>query len=139
MRQGERGQVSIMIVGFFVLVGLLVVAVVNSSAAFLQHQELNNLVDGAALAAADALQQESVYEHGVDAGPAALDPARAREIVGEYLAAANEPLARWRVSADGNGIHVHLERVIEFALAPPGWSGRSVVSADATAQLRVPR
>ncbi len=45
----ERGTVTVMTIGFLVLLGLLTVVVVNSSAAFLERQRLNNLADGAAL------------------------------------------------------------------------------------------
>lgn len=138
MTHREGGQVSVMIVGFFIVIGLLAVVVVNSSAAFLQRQELNNVADGAALAAADALQQESVYANGLGAH-APVDPARASQIVREYLLTSGADVARWRVTADQSGIHVHLERLIDLALAPPGWRDSSRVTADATAQLRVPQ
>ena len=46
----ERGSITVMSIGFLLLLGTLTVVVVNASAAFLQRQELNNLADGAALA-----------------------------------------------------------------------------------------
>ena len=49
-RPDERGSITVMSLGFLLLIGALTVVVVNASAAFLQRQELNNLADGAALA-----------------------------------------------------------------------------------------
>ncbi len=125
-----------MVVGFFIVVGLLAVVVVNSSAAFLQRQELNNVADGAALAAADALQENTIYRDGVGED-APLDPQRASQIVSDYLSSTGNGVARWTVTTDGAGIHVHLERNIELALTPPGWRSTTNVTADATALLRI--
>src|SRR5688572_2766781 len=58
----ERGSITVMSIGFLLLLGTLTVVVVNASAAFLQRQELNNLADGAALAAADGLDAAAFYE-----------------------------------------------------------------------------
>jgi uncharacterized membrane protein len=77
----EEGTVTVMTIGFLVLVGLLTVVVVNASAAFLERQRLNNLADGAALAAADGLDEAVFYaDREVE-----LDAAEARRLVGDYL------------------------------------------------------
>ncbi len=60
----EDGQITVMTIGFFVFLGLLAVVVVNSSAAFLQRQQLDNVADGAALAAADGLSRADFYRRG---------------------------------------------------------------------------
>ena len=75
MNRREEGTITVMVVGFVVVVALLAVVVVNASAAFLQRQELDNVADGAALAASDALSETSVYEEGLDKN-APLDPER---------------------------------------------------------------
>lgn len=51
----DRGNITIMSVGFFTILGLLGVVVINASAAFLERQELAGLADRAALHAADQL------------------------------------------------------------------------------------
>lgn len=132
----ERGQITVMTVGFFLFLGLLVVVVVNASAAFLQHQELDNLADGAALAAADGLSREDFYRRGAD-DHVQIDQAEARSLVGSYLAASGEQVTVVRISARGDQVHVHIERVIEVAIAPPGWTPQATIVSNATSQLRI--
>ncbi|MDX6277445.1 MAG: hypothetical protein QOJ72_1573 [Nocardioidaceae bacterium] len=132
----ERGQITVITIGFFVFLGLLVVIVVNASAAFLQHQELDNLADGAALAAADGLSREDFYRHGVGSH-VQIDQGEARRLVASYLAASGERVAVVRISADGDRVHVHIERAVDVAIAPPGWTSRTTIASDATSQLRL--
>jgi Flp pilus assembly protein TadG len=120
----------VMTIGFLLFLGLLTVVVVNSSAAFLQRQRLDNLADGAARAAADGLSRDVFYREG----RIALDGAQARGIVGEYVGTPDVRTA-W-VRTEGDEVRVRLERVIGMALAPPGWPSRTTIVAEATAQLR---
>ena len=126
----ERGTVTVMTIGFLVLLGLLTVVVVNSSAAFLERQRLNNLADGAALAAADGLDEAGFYADR----DVVLDPNEARRLVSDYLA--GEQVRVIDVTTDADVVHVHLERDLELALSPPGWASRATIVADATSQLR---
>lgn len=126
----ERGTVTVMTIGFLFLLGLLTVVVVDSSAAFLERQRLNNLADGAAIAAADGLDEPGFYADR----QVVLDPAEARRLVGDYLA--GEQVRNVDVRADGDTVSVHLERELDLALAPPGWASSTTIVADATAQLR---
>ena len=62
----ERGQTTVLIVGFAVVLMMAVAMVVNASAAYLQRQSLDNLADGAALMAADAgAEGDDVYAGGL--------------------------------------------------------------------------
>lgn len=128
----DDGTVTVMTIGFLVLIGLLTVVVVNSSAAFLERQRLNNLADGAALAAADGLDEAGFYadRHIV------LDPAEVRRLVSDYLA--GERVRVVQVSTEGDSVNVRLERELDLALTPPGWTSSTVVVAEATAELRTP-
>ena len=76
-RRAERGQTSVLIMGFFLVAVLLTVVVVDASAAFLRRQRLDAVADGAALAAADGVQGEQVYEGGLGER-AQIDPVAAR-------------------------------------------------------------
>ncbi len=125
-----------MTIGFFVLLGLLSVVVINSSAAFLQRQELGNLADGAALAAADGLSKDAFYRDGAD-GDLELDPAEASRLVAQYVAASGEQVGRVAVTATADEVHVRLERSVSLAIAPPGWASQTTIVAEATAQLRL--
>ena len=94
----ERGTITVMTIGFLMLLGLLTVVVVDSSAAFLERQRLNNLADGAALAAADGLDEPGFYTDR----RVVLDPAEARRLVGDYLA--GEQLRVVDVRSDGDTV-----------------------------------
>jgi uncharacterized membrane protein len=126
----ERGTVTVMTIGFLMLLGLLTVVVVDSSAAFLERQRLNNLADGAALAAADGLDEADFYADR----RVVLDPEEARRLVSDYLA--GEDVRAVDVSADADTVHVHLERDLDLPLTPTGWASRTTIVADATSQLR---
>jgi len=128
----EDGTITVMTVGFLVLVGLLTVVVVNASAAFLERQRLNNLADGAALAAADGLDEAGFYADR----DIVLDPAEARRLVGDHLSGTHMRVVR--VSTTDDSVSVHLERELDLALTPPGWRSSTIVVADATAELRTP-
>ena len=126
----ERGTVTVMTIGFLLLLGLLTVVVVDSSSAFLERQRLNNLADGAALAAADGLDEAGFYTDR----RVVLDPEEARRLVSDYLSGEEVRVAD--VRTDGDTVSVHLERDLDLALTPPGWTSHTTIVADANAQLR---
>lgn len=136
--RSERGQITVMTIGLFVLLGLLAVVVINSSAAFLQRQQLSNLADGAALAAADGLSEEAFYRHGAD-DSVRLDPAEARRLVASYVAASGGEVSDVTVTASEDMVHVRVEKTVSLAIAPPGWSSRTTIVSEATSQLRLNR
>ncbi|MFI5427640.1 pilus assembly protein TadG-related protein [Aeromicrobium sp. UC242_57] len=125
----EEGQITVMTVGFLVVIGLLVVVVVNSSAAFLERRKLDNLADGAAIAAADGLSRDTFYEKG----DIVLDRSQARRLVRQYVTTPGTRVARVSISDDE--VTVRLERRIDLAIRPPGWSSRTRIVAEATARL----
>ena len=126
----ERGTVTVMTIGFLLLLSLLTVVVVNSSSAFLERQRLNNLADGAALSAADGLDEAGFYTDR----RVVLDPEEARQLVSDYLSGQDVRVAD--VITDGDTVRVHLERDLDLALTPPGWTSHTTIVADANAQLR---
>lgn len=130
MTRTERGNVSVTSIGFLVVIGLMTVLVVNASAAFLAKQELNNLADGAALTAADGLDEAGFYA-GTDVR---LDPAQARRLVTGYLQ--GRPARVVEVVVDADTVRVALERDLSLRLVPPGWFDSTRVTAEATSQLR---
>lgn len=125
----EKGTVTVMTIGFLVLLGLLTVVVVDASDAFLERQRLHNLADGAALAAADALDEAGYYaDHRIR-----LDAGDARRLVGDYLS--GEAVRVVTVVADADTVSVRLERDLDLAITPPGWQRSATISADASAML----
>ena len=138
--RGERGQVSLLIVGFAAMLILLVSVVVDASAAFLQRQAIESLADGAALAAADGVQGEQVYTGGLGS-MAQIDPVVAQRYVDTYLASSGAttrfPGLRWSVHPAGDSVTVHLSAPINLPLAPPGWVQTATVDGVASAVVPV--
>ncbi|MRK01041.1 MULTISPECIES: pilus assembly protein TadG-related protein [Aeromicrobium] len=127
----EEGQITVMTIGFLVFIGLLAAVVINASAAFLERQELDNMADGAALAAADGLSRDIFYRRG----EVTLDDAEARRLVGSYVT--GDGIRIVRVSTDEEEVSVRLERSIDLAISPPGFTSRTTIVSEATAQLRL--
>lgn len=129
----DEGTITVMTIGFLLFLGLLAVVVVNSSAAFLQRQQLDNVADGAARSAADGLSREVFYREG----EVELDPAQARQLIDDYVSSPGIRIAY--VRASGDRVQVRLERTVSLALAPPGWQSRTTIVSEATAELRTAR
>ena len=134
-RDDERGQVTVLVVGFFVVVATLVAVVVDASAAYLQRQRLSNLADGAALAAADAVDLAALYADGVGAS-LPLSDAAARQQVADYLGVAGadvEGLA-WTVGTTADQVEVQVSGMLDLPLGVPGVATRIRVTATGAAQ-----
>ena len=139
-RPPEEGQTGLLVVGFFLLATLLVVVVVDASAAYLRRQQLDAVADGAALAAADAIHNEHVYEHGLGA-QAPIDPGAARRHVAAHLqmigARREYPRLTYQVRTTAESVRVRVSTPLELPFAPPGWAERVRVTGTAAALVRV--
>lgn len=85
-RAGDEGQVAILIVGLFVIVLVLVLGAIDVTAAQLGRMRLLDVADATALDAADALDEEAAYAHGLSDTPVLTDRS--------VLRAAEDHLAR---------------------------------------------
>ncbi len=85
-RRGDVGQVTVLIIGFVGVVVMLISVVTCASSIYLARRSLAGAADGAALAAASALDEAAVYSHDTDLLP--LDEARAKAAVADYARAA---------------------------------------------------
>ena len=139
-RDAERGQVTVMIIGFFLVVGLLTVVVVDASAAYLRNQSLNSLADGAALAAVDGIEGEQVYGGDLD-DRAEIDPELAEQYVEQYLddigAHDDYPALAWDVHLVGERAVVEISAPLTLPFSPPGWDDSSIVTGEASAVVPV--
>ncbi|MBW9213678.1 hypothetical protein KV102_02395 [Mumia sp. zg.B53] len=139
MSRPESGQVTVMIVGFFVVAGLVVAMAVNASAAYLGQRRLADLADGAALAASEGVTRSSLYAAGDRT--IALDAAAARTAAEDYLresgAGATVRGLTWQVDESGDAVRVRLRAGVRMPLVPPGWGETARVEADAVVELRV--
>ena len=141
-RRDERGQATLLIVGFAAVLAMLVAVVVDSSAAYLQRQGLDSLADGAALHGADlGATGVDVYQGGVPAETLALTQAQARAAVGAYLrdagAFARYPGLSYAVRVAGDRLEVSLRAPLDLPLAVPGSPERTTVGAEGSAVVGV--
>lgn len=132
MTRDETGGITVLTVGFFVIVGLLVVVVVDASAVFLARRDLMNSADRVALHAADGLDLERVYAQGID-DEVVLDASDAQRLVGDVAG----PHVRIRLRVDTDQVWVDLERDIDLPISPPGFTASTTITAEAVGQLRL--
>ncbi len=139
-RRGEHGQITLMLVGFFLVLLLLAAVVIDASAAYLRRQSLNSLADGAVLAAADGVQGDQVYTGGLD-DLAQVDPAVAQRFVSDYLrrtdALASYPGLQWEVRSSGEAVTVRIVAPLRLPIRPPGWDDGVTISGEASAIVPV--
>ena len=130
----ERGQSTLLVVGFAVVAIMMVAVVVDASAAYLRRSGLDSLADGAALAAADGIAGRQVYEGGLGER-AVVDPLEARRYAAEYLAgsgaARRYPGLSYEVQIGGDRVVVRVSTPLELPITPPGWERRPTISATA--------
>lgn len=142
-RQRDDGTVLLLIVGLVAVVGLVVVVVTDVTALYLVRRDLISAADGAALAGAQAVDEETIYTEGLPStGPLPLDEDAARTAVHAYLADAG--LAgrdvRVQVATTPTTVSVSLATAYELPAASTvtlGVSGSAEVSASATARTAV--
>lgn len=136
----ERGQTTLLIVGFAVVAIMMVAVVVDASAAYLRRSGLDSLADGAALAAADGIQGRQVYEGGLGER-ALIDPLVARRYAAEYLAASGAarryPGLQYDVQAGTDRVVVRVSTPLDLPITPPGWDRRPVISSTAASLVLV--
>ena len=101
-RRDEAGSISLLILGLTLIAMLLVAGTVAVTSAHLSRMRLLDLADGAALSAANALD-ESAYEQGVGES-VPLSDASVQQAAATYLTSRPRParVTRWRL-APGTG------------------------------------
>lgn len=139
--RSERGQASVIIIGFAMVIVLLIVVVIDASAAYLKRQSLDTLADGAALHGADlAAQGDEVYSGGLGAGDLDLSRAEAHAAVRTYLrdvgAHRDHPGLRYTVTVQGERIVVRITAPADLPLQLPGTQVDPSVTAAGSAVVR---
>lgn len=142
MTRDERGQTTLLIVGFAVVLMMAVAVVVDVSAAYLQRQDLDSLADGAALVGADAgAQGEDVYAGGLGEARLDLFEAEARQAVDDYLvqteAHSTYPGLSRTVEVDPatRSVRVRITAPLALPLTIPGSPERASISATGAAAV----
>jgi len=101
--QPERGQISLLILGFTVIALMLIIGTVDVTAVQLARSRLLDAADGAALDASDALDNGSAYGRGLRSAIQISDGSVLQSAT-QYLAVQPRPhgISSW-VLADGTG------------------------------------
>lgn len=138
----ERGEVSLLIVGFAVVVAMLIAVVVNSSAAYLERQGLDSLADGAALHAADlGATGIDVYQGGVPEDSLELSAHEARMAVWAYLDSSGAfdrfQDLHFSVQVEQGRVLVHLSSLLDLPLRFPGAESRVIIESQGAAGVSV--
>jgi uncharacterized membrane protein len=140
----ERGQMTLMIVGFAVILLMALAVVVDASAAYLQRQGLARLADGAALAGADGgAQGTEVYAGGLQGNRADLVADAARVAVRDYFAASGAdekfPGVGYQVSVGVDSVVVRVQAPLDLPLTVPGSPDRPRITASGSAVITLDR
>lgn len=137
----ERGQTSVVIIGFAIVILFLVVVVVDASAAYLQRQSLDTVADGAALHAADrAAEGTEVYAGGLGDGDLRLTRSTADRAVRAYLVDTGvrrrHPGLTYTVRVSDTRVVVRITAPVDLPLHLPGGPERPRVTAIGSAVVR---
>lgn len=131
----ERGQISLLIIGFAMILLALVAVVVDASQVVLLRRSLASVADGAALAGAQSLAVHPFYA-GQAVGSLPIDAARAQQSVVSYLAATDMDLSLVGVVVDGDRVTVEVAaraRLPLVGIVTTAFDG-TVVTARASAR-----
>lgn len=139
-RTSERGSTIPLLITFTAVLLLLIAAVVDSGAAYLGHQQVDALADGAALRGADAAAQgDDTYQHGVGDRPLSLSAGQAQQAVLAYLrdvgAVGDHPGIHATVSVDAGRVVVVLTAPVALPLHLPGAPMRTTVRSVGSASV----
>ncbi|TWD82259.1 putative Flp pilus-assembly TadE/G-like protein [Kribbella amoyensis] len=130
---------SVLIIGFTVIVVLLIVVVTDLSKVFLVRRDLDATADGAVLAAANGLA--AVYAQPGPGSNAELDPEEARRLTAEYLdavaAGTRFDAFDWSADVTGTTVTVELTSSVDLPFTPPGWQGSADVGSTSSATVPI--
>jgi hypothetical protein len=132
----EAGSTLPFVLVCWLVAALMVFGAIAASDAFLEQQEVQSLCDGAALAAADQVDEAIAYAVGVGA-ELPLTRAAAQAAVADQLADAGVELDAWSAETDGAEVTVRCTRSVHIAF---GWLflGGQPLERTAVASARAP-
>jgi hypothetical protein len=121
--QGDRGQISLLILGFTIIALMLIIGAVDVTAVQLARTRLFDAADSAALDASDALDNGSAYQTGLKHAIPVTDGS-VRQSAAEYLAVEPRPhgisswvLAEGTGSPDGQTAVIRLRGTVDIPIA----------------------
>lgn len=139
MRRGrsERGHITLLVIGFAMILISLVAVVVDASQVVLLRRTLSSLADGAALTAAQSLAEQPFYTgRTVELLP--LDPGAARAAVVQYLQGSGLDVTLLEVTVVDDRVTVAVSARVDLALVGAVTSGFDGTTVVARASARSP-
>ncbi len=135
---GDDGTVLVLVLGFTMVLALMVGVVVNVSAAALARRSVSSAADGAAVAAAQALDEQAVSRDGLRGRRLPLSEAAARQRVAVYgrQVAPSQPGLGLAVTVDGATATVVAVREVRLPFSR--LLGLRPLRVEATARARAP-
>ena len=132
----EAGSTLPFVLVCWLVAALMALGAIAASDAFLEQQEVQSICDGAALAAANQVDEAVVYAQGVGA-ELPLTRAAAEAAVADQLADAGVALDAWSAATDGAEVTVRCTRSVPIAF---GWLflGGEPLERTAVASARAP-
>lgn len=146
-RASDRGSTIPLVIGFAAILLLAIAVVIDASAAYLQHQDLVSLADGASLRGADlGAEGTEIYQGGLvpDGAPdqrlhETTDVAQ--QAVDAYLdtvgARRQFPGLTASVSVEGTRVVVHLSAPAHLPLHVPGSPDRPTIGATSGSAVQL--
>ena len=135
---GDDGSVLVLVLGMSALLLVLVAVVVDVSVAVLSRRSVASAADGAAVSAAQALDQQALYDRGLDAGvPLSAAAVADRVAAYEAVAAPGQPGLRLEGGVEGGVMAVVVARRT-VRLPFSAFLGRAPVEVVAVARARSP-
>lgn len=136
---GDDGTILLLVLGFTALLLVLVAIVTDVSAVILAKRGAASAADGAAIAAAQQLDQGVVYDKGIDAA-IPLSPELVQEVVATYGARAATAQKGLQLTAnlDPAQTTATVSATRKVTLPFTGWLGVGSVTVTAVAHARAP-
>lgn len=140
--RSERGSTIPLIIGFAAILLLGIGVVIDASAAYLQHEDLVSLADGASLRGADlGAEGTEVYQGGLGTDRLQETQDAAQQAVDAYLdsvgASRRFPGLRSSVSLQGTTVVVHLSAPAHLPLNVPGSPDHPTVGATSGSAVQL--
>ncbi|MDA3022126.1 MAG: pilus assembly protein TadG-related protein [Actinomycetota bacterium] len=133
----ERGSVLLLGVGFVIVCLLAIAVVTDVSAAFLQRRSLMSMADAAAIAGAQAIDQDAYYADGASIGTR-LDPGLVRAAALGHLVRTNASTTIPGLQVNGissDGVHVLVALSSPLRLPFFGSIYQELAKVEASARL----
>lgn len=137
--RGEDGTILLLVLGFVAVLLVLVAVVGDVSAVILAKRGAASAADGAAIAAAQQLDDAVVYDSGIGAA-IPLSPEAVRDVVATYAARAAAAQSGLQLSAELDSAQTTATVVATRSVLLPftGWLGVRAVTVTAVAHARAP-